>query len=57
MNFDFLMNYVFSDQSETFPDGWGNQNTGFWTLRIGVNYYFRIKGDGGTDTEETDSGD
>jgi len=60
MNLDFLMHYIFSDDSERFPSGWGNQNTGFWEFRLGVNYYFNIKGgkkggDGEGDGEEEGS--
>jgi len=57
MNLDFLTHYIFSDDSAKFPDGWGNQNTGYWEIRVGVNYYFRIKGDKKEGDKEEESSD
>jgi opacity protein-like surface antigen len=43
INFGFLYHQIFSKDTEKFPDKWGNQNTSFGEVRLGVNYYFTLK--------------
>jgi outer membrane protein W len=44
INVEVLFHSIFSDESDRFPDGWGNQNTSFAQLRVGANYYFSLGG-------------
>ncbi len=44
INLDFLIHTIFSKDTSRFPDKWGNQNTSFAEARLGVNYYFTLKG-------------
>ena len=46
INLDVLYHHIFSEDSARFPDRWGNQNTSFAEVRIGVNYYFALKSSG-----------
>ena len=40
INVDILYHAIFSENTDDFPDQWGNQNTAFAEFRVGVNYYF-----------------
>ena len=46
INVDTLFHNIFSEDTERFPDMWGNQNTSFWQLRVGLSYYFKLPGAG-----------
>jgi opacity protein-like surface antigen len=46
INLDFLFHQIFSKDEEKYPDKWGNQNTSFGEVRLGVNYYFTLKSSG-----------
>lgn len=46
INLDVLYHQIFSKSTDRFPDRWGNQNTSFGEVRLGVNYYFTLKQSG-----------
>lgn len=46
MSFNALYHSIFSEDSERYPVAWGNQNTSFGEVRLGVNYYFTLKSSG-----------
>lgn len=46
ISFGALYHQIFSKDEEKFPDKWGNQNTSFAEVRLGVNYYFTLKSAG-----------
>lgn len=43
INLDVLYHQIFSKDLSRYPDRWGNQNTSFAEVRLGVNYYFTLK--------------
>ena len=51
INVDTLFHAIFSEEAARFPDGWGDQNTSFWQFRVGVSYYFKLPGSGGSGGE------
>jgi hypothetical protein len=57
LNTDLMYHMVFSADADSYPRGWLDDNASFAELRVGLNYYFTIRGDGasvqgGSDEDE-----
>ena len=52
VNVDILYHAIFSENTDDYPDAWGNQSTSFFEFRVGANYYFTLKGSGPGDGAE-----
>jgi opacity protein-like surface antigen len=57
LNTDLMYHMVLSADSDKYPRGWLDDNASFAELRVGLNYYFTIRGDGasvrgGSDEDE-----
>jgi len=54
LNTDLMYHMVFSSDAESYPRGWLDDNASFIELRVGLNYYFTISGDGASEISGED---
>ncbi|TPW08978.1 MAG: hypothetical protein FD129_2361, partial [bacterium] len=46
LNTDLIAHEILSADAESYPSGWLDENAGFIEIRVGLNHYFGIRGDG-----------